>query len=198
MTFQLARHPAKRSARYRRGDGRDPCFVPADPGVDDRSTSCLNGFRQLDGFVKRAAIFHQVEHRQAKDNNKVVTGTLANGPYHLDGKSHAVGVIAAPLVSPLVGAQGEKFVDQIAFRAHDLYAVVACFPRQLCAMGKILNQLQHFIVGQLMRGKAVDRRLNSGGRDEVRLIAITSGMQNLQRDFAAFVMHRVGNYAVMW
>jgi hypothetical protein len=64
----------------------------------------------------------------------------SHGSDHFNGKTHAAGVIAAPLVVALVGARGEKFVNQIAFRAHHFDAVIPGFPRQLGAAGKIIDQ----------------------------------------------------------
>ncbi|CNU20461.1 Uncharacterised protein [Salmonella enterica subsp. enterica serovar Bovismorbificans] len=49
---------------------------------------------------------------------------------------------------------------------------------------------------QFMRHKAVDWRLNCRRRDQVRLIAVTPGVQNLQRDFTAFRMYGIGHHAV--
>ena len=48
-----------------------------------------------------------------------------------------------------------------------------------------------------MGSKAVNRRLNSRGGNQVRLIAVASSMQNLQGDFAALAVDRVGYNAVM-
>ena len=78
---------------------------------------------------------------------------------HTTGETHAPGIIAAPLVVALVGARGEKFVNQIAFRAHHFDAVISRFARQLGAVGKIIDQRQDLIVAQFMGGKTVDRRL---------------------------------------
>ena len=88
-----------------------------------------------------------------------MTGALAHGLDHFNGESHTARVIAAPLIVALVGARGEKFVNQIALRAHHLDAVIARFARQLGAVGKIIDQRQDLIVAQFMGGKTVDRRL---------------------------------------
>lgn len=88
-----------------------------------------------------------------------MAGALAHRLNHLYGETHAPGIIAAPLVVALVGARGEKFVNQIALRAHHLDAVIARFARQLGAVGKIIDQRQDLIVAQFMGGKTVDRRL---------------------------------------
>ncbi len=197
MTFQLARHPAKCTPRHRGGDGGDTRLVPANTGVDNGCACGFYSLRQLDCFLEGAAVFYQIEHRQAEDNNKVIAGTLTYCPYHLDGKTHAVGILTAPFVVALIGAQGQEFVDEIPFRAHHFHAIVARFSRQLRAVGKILNQLQHFIVRQFMRRKTVDGGLNGRRRHQMRLIAVTPGMQDLQCDFAAFVMHGIGNHAMM-
>ena len=89
--------------------------MPADPGIDDCRTCGFNGFCQQDGFIEGAAVVHEIEHRQAVDDNKIFSYALAYRAHHFHGKTHAVGVVAAPLVIALVGTGGQKFVDQISF-----------------------------------------------------------------------------------
>ena len=48
-----------------------------------------------------------------------------------------------------------------------------------------------------MRCEAVNRRLNGRRRDQFRLIAVAPGVQDLQGDFAALFVNRVGNDTVM-
>ena len=55
--------------------------------------------------------------------------------------------------------RGEKFVNQIALRAHHFDAVIARFTRQLGAAGKIIDKRKDLIVAQFMGRKTVDRRL---------------------------------------
>ena len=113
--LQLASDPAESSARYRRGDGRNARFVPADPGVDDGRSRRFNRFGQFSDFRQRAAVVDQIEHRQTVDDNEIVTGALSHGLDHFNGESHTARVIAAPLIAALVSARGEEFVNQIAF-----------------------------------------------------------------------------------
>ncbi len=40
--------------------------------------------------------------------------------------------------------------------------------------------------------------LQCGGSDQMRLVAVAPGMQNLQGYFAAFLMYRFGNGAMVW
>ena len=197
FAFQLARYPAERRTRHRRGDGGDARFVPANPGVDNGGTGGFNRLRQLHGFVEGAAAFHQVEHRQAEDDNKIRTRTFTHRTHHLHGKTHAAGIVTTPFVVALVGARGEKFVDQIALGAHHLHAVVTRFSRERGAASKVIYQRQDLVMAEGMGSKAVNRRLNSRGGNQVRLIAVAPGMQNLQGDFAALVVNRVGHHAVV-
>ncbi|VFT75765.1 Uncharacterised protein [Klebsiella aerogenes] len=90
-------------------------FVPANPGVDNCRPRRFNRFSQFGDFRQRAAVVDQIEHRQAVDDNEIVAGALAHRLNHFNGETHAPGIIAAPLVVALVGARGEKFVNQIAF-----------------------------------------------------------------------------------
>ena len=64
-------------------------------------------------------------------------------------------------------------------------------------MGEIVNQLQDFIVREFVRRKTVDGRLDRRRGDQMRLIAIASGMQDLQRNFPAFFMNGVRDHAVV-
>ncbi len=73
MTFEFPRHPAKGATRYWRGDVVRIRASYAGPMPVIRLAPALNGLRQLYRFVERAAIFHQIEHRQAIDKRKVVT-----------------------------------------------------------------------------------------------------------------------------
>jgi hypothetical protein len=65
------------------------------------------------------------------------------------------------------------------------------------AAGEVVNQGEDFVVAQSVRSKTVNRCLNGGRCHQIRLIAVTPGMQNLQGDFAPFLMHGIGYQAVM-
>ena len=172
--------------------------MPANAGVDNRRARRFNGLRQLYRFGKSPAAFDQVEHRQSVDNNEVVADAFAHRTHYFYGKPHPVAVIAAPLVTTLIGAQRQKFVDQIPFGPHHLYTVVSCLPCQLRTVGEIVDQLQDLFMGEFVRNETVDGGLQCGGSDQMRLVAVAPGMQNLQGDFAAFLMYGFGNGAMVW
>ena len=153
--------------------------MPANSGVDERCACGFNGLRQLHCFCKSAAFFHQIKHRQAVDNNKVVPHPLTHRTYHFNGKAHTIGIITAPFIVALIGAQGEKLVNQVPFRAHDLHAVVTRLPCQLGTVREVFYQLQNFFVAQCVRGKPVDGGLNCGRGYQLWLIAVAPGMQDL-------------------
>ena len=48
-----------------------------------------------------------------------------------------------------------------------------------------------------MGNETVDGSLQCGRGDQMRLVAVAPGMQNLQGDFAAFLMHRFSNGAMV-
>ena len=133
--------------------------MPADAGINDCRPCRFDGLGQFGDLRQRAAAVDQIEHRQTVDDNEIVAGALAHRLNHFNGETHAPGIIAAPLVVALVGARGEKFVNQIALRAHHFDAVIARFTRQLGAVGKIIDQRQDLIVAQFMGCKTVNRRL---------------------------------------
>ncbi len=167
--------------------------MPANPGVDQGCACGLYGFCQLHRLLERAAILNQVEHRQAVDNNKITAHALTNGAHHFGGKTHPSSVIASPLILALVGTGREKLVNQIPLRPHDLHPIVARLAGKQGAAGKILDQGKDLIMGQSMRGKAVNGGSNSRGCHQLRLIAIAPGMQDLQGDFTALLVYRLGD-----
>lgn len=107
-----------------------------------------------------------VEHRQPVDNNEVVADAFAHRTHYFYGKSHPVAVIAAPLVTTLIGAQRQKFVDQIPFGPHYLYTVVSCLPCQLRAVGEIVDQLQDLFMREFVRNETVDGACNAEERPD--------------------------------
>ena len=123
-TAQLGRDFAERRTRHLGGDGRNPRFVPADTGVDDGRTGLLDGLGQRDDFFPGAAAFHQVEHRQAEDNDEVRPDRFTHPADDFHRQAHAVFVAAAPAVGAVVGVGGEELVNEITFGAHDFDAVV--------------------------------------------------------------------------
>ena len=113
--------------------------MPADAGVQNRHPGLLQCLRQLHHFRQRGAAFHQVQHRQPKNNNEPGPHRLADATHDFQRKADAVFVAAAPCVFALVGLAGDKFIDQIAFRAHDLHAVIARALGQCCAARVVGN-----------------------------------------------------------
>ncbi len=112
-------------------------------------------------------------------------------------KTHALAGIAAPRVAALIGARGGEFVDQIAFRAHHLDAVVAglaCQPRGAC-IGDDLPV--HGAGRQGAWGKRGDRCLELGRRHRQRVVGIAPGMQQLQADLGPVFVDGAGDLA-MW
>ncbi len=62
------RHPAKGATRYWRGDGRDSRLMPANAGISRLAPAAFNSFAPAVRSSERAAIFRQIEHRRAIDN----------------------------------------------------------------------------------------------------------------------------------
>lgn len=115
---------------------------------------------------------------------------VPTAPHDLDRKADAVFVRAAPFVFAMVRVRGDEFVDQIAFGAHDLDAVVARVLRERRAAREIVDRRVDLARGQRMRGERIDRRLQRARRDERRMIGVAAEVQDLHRDPAAGVVHR--------
>ncbi len=129
MRLELGSDPGKRGARHRGGDGGNARFVPADTGIDDGRAGRFDRLRLGQDFLPLVAVFDQIHQRQPVDDDEVRPARLADAPHDLYRKAHALARIAAPGVAAPIGARGGEFVDQIAFRAHDLDAVVARLAR---------------------------------------------------------------------
>ena len=191
--LHLLRDPREGGARHAGDDGRHARLMPADAGVDQRGAGGFDGLGQHHHLVPGLAVGNQVEHRQAVNDDEIWPHRRAHAPHDLDRKAHAVLVGAAPVVLPLVGVGDQKLVDQIPLRAHDLDAVISGFSGQLSAAHEGANLPFDAVGGQRAGRKRRDRAFDPGGRHVERVITVAARVQNLQRDLAALVMHRLGN-----
>ena len=97
----------------------------------------------------------------------------------------------------MVSLLGYKFVDQVALRTHDFHAVVACALRQTSAVGVIFDGLLDLLRGQRMGAKGVDRRFERTGRHQLGVVSVAAKVQDLHRNFAARIVHSLGDYFVL-
>ena len=171
--------------------------MPADAGVDHRGAHGLDGLTQLHHFLKAGATFHQIQHGQTVDDDEVRAHALTHALDDLDRESHAVLVRTTPLVGTLVGAGCDEFVDQVAFRAHDLHAVIAGLLGHGCAVGIVFHRLPHLFSRQLTRGHGGDRCLDRAGAHQARVIGVTAKVQDLHGDLAACGVHGIRHHLVL-
>jgi hypothetical protein len=190
FALHLARDPCKRGARHHRRDGRDAGLVPADAGVDQCGAGGLDGLAECDHLVPCAAALDEIEHRKPVDDDEIAAHRFARAVDNLDGKADPVHESAAPVVVPEIGLRRDELVDQVAFGTHDFDAVVAGVARKLRAADISGNRLADAPDGQPARTKARDRRAQRGRRNCQRVIGVTAGMQDLQRDLAPRRMDR--------
>jgi hypothetical protein len=115
----------KGGARHRGHDGRHPRFVPADAGVEHRHAGGFQRLGDLYGFVPRIAAFHQIDQRDPVHDDKAFAAHRAHPLDDLAREPHPVFDAAAVGVGAPIGARAEELVEQIAFAAHDLDAVIA-------------------------------------------------------------------------
>ena len=126
VAHQLFRDPGERTTRDRGGDGRHACLVPADPRIDDRGARRFDLLGERHDLVPGLAIWNEVDHRQAIDQDEVGAHGLAHTRHDVDRQALAIFHAAAPSVGALVGMGDKKLVDEIAFASHHLDAVIAC------------------------------------------------------------------------
>ncbi len=193
---QLGRDLAESRTRDLGGDGRDPRFVPANPGIDEGRTGPFDSLGQLHHLFPGAAAFHQVEHRQTEDDDEIRPDRLTHPPHDFHRQAHAVLVAAAPAVGTLVGVGHEELVDEVAFRPHDLDAVVLRVLGQGRAGDKIGDLFLDPLLVQRPGLERVDRCLDRTGRHLFRAVGITPGMEDLHADFTARRLYRTGHDTV--
>ena len=190
-TFQPPGHPRKGRSRHHRANGRNARLVPADAGVDDRSTRDFDDLGQLHDFIPGAAAFHQVEHRQPVDDDEFRPDSFARAAHDLHREAHAMLEGAAPFVVAVVGLGRHELVDEVALRPHDLHAVVSRALRQLRTAHVVGDGLAHTPAGQAARAKRADRRTRRRWRDGKRVIRVASRVQDLQRNLSTRGVHGV-------
>ncbi len=190
-------HFGEGCARHRCGDRRHPGFMPADAGIDNGSAGLFDSFGELHDFIPGTAFFDQVQHRQPVDDDKLGPHPLPHTADDFDGQPDAVLVATAPAICALIGAFHNKLINEVAFRAHDLHAVVAC-PLGQHGRGHVITDLLFDAsVVQLNGHERVYRRLNGGWSDQLRVIRVATGVENLHADRAAGLMDRPGDDFVL-
>jgi len=96
-------------------------------------------------------------------------------------------------VGSVVGVRDQELVDEVALAAHHLDAVVAGLARQLGAAHERADLALDAGRVQRARRERRDRALDARRCDAQRRIAVAAGVQDLQRDLAAFGVHRVSH-----
>ncbi len=172
--------------------------MPADAGVDDRDAGRLDLLGQSHGLVPALRVVDEVEQRHPVHHDEVVADGLAYALDDLDREAHAVLGAAAPPVRTVVGARRQELVDQVALGAHDLDAVIAGPPRELGRVGEVRDGPVD-LLGRHRLGLAHrrDRRRLGRRRALERVVAVAPGVQQLHRDLAVVLVHRVGDDPVL-
>src|SRR5690554_2266910 len=160
LTFKAGRYLGKGATGHRGSDGRNSGFVPADTGVDNGGASLLDFLGQVHHLFPGAAIFDQVEHGQAIDNDKVLAHTLTYPANDFNGQANAVLVTATPLIGAVVGVLDDELVNEITLGTHDLHAVVSGALGQGGTVHVVVDLLLDAGFVQLFWLERVDRRLD--------------------------------------
>ncbi|MCY1527669.1 hypothetical protein D9M68_627410 [compost metagenome] len=92
---------------------------------------------------------------------------------------------------------GEELIDEVAFRTHDLDAVVLGLLGQHGAGDEILDLLLDALLVQLPGLERVDRRLDGARRHRFRAVGVAAGVEDLHADLAVRLVHRAGDDLVL-
>ncbi len=193
LTPQLGGYLGKGGARDLGGDRRDPRLVPADARVDQGRTGALDGLGQQHDLIPGAAALDEIEHGKPIDDDEIAPHRFAHPADDLDRKAHPVLVATTPAVRAVVGVRYQELIDEVAFRPHDLNAVVPRLLRQARTVDEVADLLLDARLVQFTRREGVDGRLDRARRHQLRAIGIAPCVQDLHADFAAGFMDRLGD-----
>ena len=177
-------------ARYRGGDRRHSGLVPADAGVDEGGTGGFDRLGLRHDVGPAVAAIDQVQHRQAVDDDEVGAAGFAHLAHDLHREAHALCRIATPGVATRIGARCGELVQQVAFRAHDLDAVVAGVARQLGGGGEVADVAFDTCGRQCARCERINGRFQLRRRHRQRVVGVPAGVQQLHADLAVMRVHR--------
>ena len=91
----------------------------------------------------------------------------------------------------------QKLVDEVAFGAHDLHAIVAGLAGQHRAADVGADGALHAPTAERPRAELADGRLALGRGDAERMVAVSAAVQDLQGDAAAGCVDGIRNLAVL-
>ena len=182
MLGQGVRDAHERAVGHRRHDGRDPRFVPADPGVDQRRPGFLDFLCQRDDLVPALAVGDEVGHRQPVADDEVRSERRAGAAHDLDRQSSAFLGATTPRVGAPVRPWRQELVEQITFAAHDLDAVVTGLAGQRRRADEVVDRGLDPAPGQPPRPKRCGGCLDRRGARRQGMERIASRVQDLQQD----------------
>ena len=84
-------------------DGWNSGLMPANAGIDDGCASLFYFSSQDNDFIPRAAVFHQIQHGEPINDNKIGTHFLTHTSDNFDREADSIFKAAAPTVGSLVG-----------------------------------------------------------------------------------------------
>ena len=187
----------ERRPRHGGDDGGHASLMPADAGVEQVHACGLQRPGQVQGLLQGLTVRHQVHHGHAEGDQEVRPGRGADAADDLGGQPSAPCGGAAPGIGTVVRARGEELIDQIALRAHDLYAVVPGLPGESGRPHEVLHGLLHPAGGQRPRSERGDGRLPARGRGDQRVVSVPAGVQQLQGDPPTGLVHGLGDHPVL-
>ena len=133
--------------------------MPADTSIENCGTGLRNLMAQCDHLLDRRAAFHQINHRQAKDDDEVTANRLAHLSDNLNGQTNSVFIASAPVIRAVICAKGDELVEQIPLRAHNLHPVISGRLRQLRGAHEIGDLLFNPGLIQFFGFDRIDRSL---------------------------------------
>ena len=167
--------------------------MPSDSGVDDGYPRIFQSVCEFHHFLPGGTILYKVQKRETENDQEAVSDSSTHRRDDLSCKAHAVLVITAPFVFPMIGTGHEKLIDQVAFRPHDLNPVISRRLSELSSTSEILNRRLNPAGTELPGFEWGDRGLQGGGCDIPWGIPVATRMEKLHANETTMAVDLIGH-----
>ena len=171
--------------------------MPTDARIEHRCTGPLDGAGELRDLGPVLSLRHEVDERDAVDEDEIFADRFAHPRDDLHRQLHALLVGAAPTIVALIGVRHQELVDEVPLGPHHLDAVVPRLARERRAAHEGADLALDPRGTQRAGRERRDRRTDARGRHQQRLVAVAPAVEDLQRDAPAFAVHGLGDDAVI-
>jgi hypothetical protein len=178
-------------------NGRNSSLMPADPDIQGVHASSFEPPGQFRDLVARATPFDKIDGGNAVEQHCFRPDGNTHGSSNLQGEPDPGAVTPAPHVGSMVRPAGCELVQEIAFRPHQLHAVVSRLDRQGGTTGKTLDDSEDLFVRELAGRLRDDRRLDGRWSNRRAMLGVATRMHDLEEDLRSMMVNGADPFFVL-